>query len=524
MKELEQLNQQIPDVSDQLKIKVKKSLNNFPKKIVIKRIRAAFGYTVLTAFSLLLIFIMGITIYYNQAFFLPRSLFVEIAQNRVETAQYLPNLAVFSNEQLSMKMSTSYDPLRKDEFMDSIVGFEGLQELIDTTGYIDWGYNREWTVDEIKEQMRYITERVDKYDVWVNLYDGFGAYYISYDEINQVLDIYWSGGGGIPYVFEREGLNLIKHETFGGFPQKTINQADDMFRIRYYYDELGREVVETHIYKSIRYYDEIISASYQYLKNVKDTSFTKYRIYPVTDLDHETMYSAYDVTTSNPYGTTRDFMQINYNENEFVFWSVGQAFPSYYHAHPVTTNSYFVSHKKDQVYAETLLTGNHDEGEYDDSRMVRPDNVFDTMTSYPIVYTGRHMHGVVTTMYPNYKDFLDISLTKRNIAIVYADKNDKYLEGLIGPAGPQLFNQKSKIKAAMSNVVAEKYEIINEFIVANNFEFDFGSPLYYHETDNHFAFDQKQRELLHAISIYLVDKFIVESNQQIVNGNPFRQI
>ena len=154
-----------------------------------------------------------------------------------------------------------------------------------------------------------------------------------------------------------------------------------VMRTNYYYDEAGRETVECFIYavacdhvkqfstgsgKTMNYQPNekyYYPVSVQYLKNVKDTSLTRYIIeycerHSIDRLkkednwvfgEHESYSSPYDITHRDSIGTCRSYLQLDYGGEENVrMLKVNQVDPTYCVGYD-TTNILYCAATEDGV-------------------------------------------------------------------------------------------------------------------------------------------------------------------------------
>jgi hypothetical protein len=131
------------------------------------------------------------------------------------------------------------------------------------------------------------------------------------------------------------------------FDKKISNDLHYQYQVmqtKYNIDEQNREVVECFLYDVAEVNGESITLGFQYLKNVKDTSLTHYSVivserYKDSEVGD---IGGSDIRGMYPYGTTRDFIELNYsNANDIQLLKISQILPTDVYKNPPTTDIAF---------------------------------------------------------------------------------------------------------------------------------------------------------------------------------------
>lgn len=309
----------------------------------------------------------------------------DYAKRRVAEAQYLPDpekLAAaeesavraasfnfFSDEEDETEGDgTGEDGSGQDETYEDETGetelsridLEGFRRCVDSWGTIEGmgaGKYQGYSIYEIRDELYDVLDAVPAFGRWFRFphwsdypegedpYYANWAYYMEYDEGADALTmtrVCWVTRFG---YFDFENKKIV--EDYDEEGDESIVQFEVM-RTRYYYDEEGRETVECFVYavacdhvdrssdQSGRtgYYqpDEkyYYPVSVQYLKNVRDTSLTKYVIEYCERETVDMMDSAegwdfgedwdapYNIEHRDSDGTRLDFLQLDYGGEDNV--------------------------------------------------------------------------------------------------------------------------------------------------------------------------------------------------------------
>jgi hypothetical protein len=331
--------------------------------------------------SIVLVFILvvggisGYFIYSSMSLTSNESL-AAICKNRVANAQYLPNvnkIAVeteetsiatvnnFAVENEKASISTGSNPYESGNsaILDRIgktISLNNFNQVIEDIGYIDSPYDREFTITDIKEEVYKVLSNTSIFDKWIVFNNGdlsgYGKYYISYNQEQEHITIMRSTGFQ-PWVYDSSSGKIVGNSDFNYKKSNYPIEEDNIYKIDYYYNEDGVEVVECEIVNFLNYYKDTIITQYQYVKNVKDTSFTKYIVTPVitlSSLEYDGSWG-YDIDSNNLLGSEREFIQMDYVDKDDVsLLFVNQAFSNAYNDIEDETNIKFYRKIGNEIY------------------------------------------------------------------------------------------------------------------------------------------------------------------------------
>ncbi len=299
----------------------------------------------------------------------------DYAKHRVAEAQYLPDPEKLASAEKSavraagadFSVDLSEDDGGRVETTDesgaelSRIDLEGFRRCVDDWGTIEGmgaGKYQGYSIYEIRDELYDVLDAVPAFGRWFRFphwsdypegedpYYANWAYYMEYDEERDALTmtrVCWATRFA---YFDFENKRVVEDYDEGG--DESIVQFEVM-RTRYYYDEAGRETVECYVYAvacdhvdnspgsggRTGYYqpDEkyYYPVSVQYLKNVRDTSLTKYIVeYCEREssdwMDSPEEWDFGDWGSSSPYnighrdsdGTRLDFLQLDYGGEDNV--------------------------------------------------------------------------------------------------------------------------------------------------------------------------------------------------------------
>lgn len=329
----------------------------------------------------------------------------QFAKRKVLTAQYLPDAEKLASQEtnaaaaymMKTNAANSSEESEQEEKTDvARIGLEEFRKYIDSWGKLEGtgggkylGYN----IYEIKDELYSILDIAPSFGKWfrmpaVNKYpDGEEPYYadwaynIQYDEGKDSLSmtrVCWAARFD---YFDFKKKKIVEYYNKSG--TESIIQFEVM-RTNYYYDEEGRETVECFVYtvacdhvkmfspgsgKTMSYQSDekyYYPVCVQYLKNVKDTSLTRYIIrycerHSVDFLkkednwvfgEHENYTAPYDITHRDSIGTCRSYLQLDYGGEENVrMLKVDQMTPTYFVGYDATNILYYAATEDGVGYA-----------------------------------------------------------------------------------------------------------------------------------------------------------------------------
>ncbi|MDR0696513.1 MAG: hypothetical protein LBF68_03075 [Christensenellaceae bacterium] len=275
---------------------------------------------------------------------------------RVENAQYRPELDRLSKTVKTMSLA----PMNEESQLEGNPGYREISvSQIDETGFIEIlnvlpqiislgvGKNTRYDTFEIKDEIAFIVKNAPYFNQWFRLptmREGQGYISIPYYE-------------GWAFFIESDAdardvtITRVTYPTAFGyydFDQESENDSHRQYQVmqtRYYFDDQNREIVECFVYNVAVVNRENIPIAFQYLKNVKDTSFTLYRMIIAESYNNVTLRSregGRDIRGKYPYGTSREFIELNYaNENEIQLLKIKQILATDVYDTPPTTDITF---------------------------------------------------------------------------------------------------------------------------------------------------------------------------------------
>lgn len=243
-----------------------------------------------------------------------------------ENAQYLPSRELLV-KQASRHASPAALSLTDGETTPDILLENGLSEneydaLIEAISPVDSAFDRNLTVSDVKNEAIKILSCGVVFDRWFEYADGelsgYGSYFVS--EKDGALTI-MRHSAFQPWIYDAETGKILDNDDFSEEKPNYPIRSDQYLKIRIY-EENDKEIVECEIAENLSYYDEVTPISYQFMRNVKDTSFTKLQV--VSRYTIPTSPSSgdwgYDIDTDLPYGYMRSFTQLNYSSPDDIQW------------------------------------------------------------------------------------------------------------------------------------------------------------------------------------------------------------
>lgn len=242
-------------------------------------------------------------------------------------AQYLPSRDLLvKNESAAGVRALAYSPTVGDATPAMLLN-DGLSEeeyeaLIEAISPIDTPFDREFTVPDARNEVVDILSAGVLFDEWFGYqegdYTGYGKFFVT--DKDGVLSI-TRLSSFLPWIYDSETGEYLDNDDFSEEKPNYPIRSDNYLRIRIY-KEGDKEVVECEVAENLSYYDEVTPVSYQFMRNVKDTSFTKLQITArssIPDLSESGGWG-YDIDTDLPYGYQRNFMQLTYSNPDDIQW------------------------------------------------------------------------------------------------------------------------------------------------------------------------------------------------------------
>lgn len=194
--------------------------------------------------------------------------------------------------------------------------------LIENISPIDTPFNREFTVSDAEEEVLRVLRAGVVYNKWFSYREGElageGKYYVTYGSGKLTVTRLSSFQ---PWVYDSKTNRFSDNDDIAsGIPNYPI-RSDNYLKISIYVED-GKQVVECEVAENLSYYNKVTPISYQIMRNVKDTSFTKIQVV-MRDTVRNPQSSGgwgYDIDTDLRYGYIRNFTQLNYSGPNDIKW------------------------------------------------------------------------------------------------------------------------------------------------------------------------------------------------------------
>lgn len=307
----------------------------------------------------------------------------EYLTTTTKNAQYLPNIYLLAGSSgnggtsdLSLASDSSDgDSVLTGQFQssDMTLDLDDYREISNRLGDVMTAQNSFLTVEQLKEEIKVVTELIPGYNQWFRFprelphmyYDESRSYisnmyYVTVDEENSHITVINTGTnvGANAYDIEKGKYYIDDEYIWNNYIKSSYSV------IEFYIDEEGREVVECTFNTFYCINGKFYPLSTQVLKNVKDTSTTKldikytvehnlkevypYRAYFGIDKELDEVFVIQD---NSKYGVEVEFLQLDYtDENDIKMLHTTQFFPNDYNSG--SRSGYLVLYDKsfDDVY------------------------------------------------------------------------------------------------------------------------------------------------------------------------------
>ncbi len=280
-----------------------------------------------------------------------------IVHTRVENAQYMPEVenltkVVGDTNEIAPPLNASNQSENQPTYNDvsvSKIDRAGFIDILNTLGKIEGqgaGKYLGYDVFEIKNEISFVVKNAPYFNQWFRLPT------MRADEGYIAIPYYENWAFFVESDSEAEDVTVTRvcHKTtFRSYDVDDNSSVDNglqyqVMQVRYYFDELDREVVECYVYNVAEVNGNSVPLSFQYLKNVKDTSLTLYNITTAERYNNKNDDDGWDIREKYPYGTTRDFVELNYdNEGQIQLLKISQILPTEIYRLPPTTDIAFYS-------------------------------------------------------------------------------------------------------------------------------------------------------------------------------------
>jgi hypothetical protein len=276
----------------------------------------------------------------------------------IDNAQYLPDPADLVNS----NNIRSYASIIEDNKEQELISPFGFESIIYSMSNIDTlsgsGKYLGYDIYELKEEVSNIIAEYPIYNQWFRLdymrekegfisipyYESY-AYKLEYDDVKDILTV-----NSICWHTRSSYLDFTKRKTVENYNENESIIQLQAKELKFYSDEDGNEVVECSVYMvGIDHYNRdsksksysFIPYEYLFLKNVENKSVTRYHIVATERYRPEDSFDdgGMDISHTTPYGTNRDFVNIEYVPNESLkMIRINQIMPTSFYNLPATTS------------------------------------------------------------------------------------------------------------------------------------------------------------------------------------------
>jgi len=351
-------------------------------------------------------------------------LYARIGYLRAENAQYVPDIFKLPQPLTEMEGEINGDgtlspDYKKFKTMAIDVSVANYADLVDMLGVIESPYNPDFTVLTLKEEIKTVFNNVTVFNRWVKMKEGklsgIGEYYLTYSE-------------------KLRCMTVLRKRTFEPWvwdnaKQESIQISHTIFyKMDFGYNENGVETFECEMFSVLNAPGSDYIRQYQYIKNVRDTSFTKYIISPLTVIDDgaERDVPLYETDSDNTYGTERRFVQLDYSGGKAVMLFVNQVFTSAYNRMPdMTSVKLFAGTPQDLTMYNTVFSS--DIAKYPN----RAHEVFFNGAADGLVemYCAQDLHrttsyGLTGNYTPSFRTLFSNEITYQEREILYKNANE----------------------------------------------------------------------------------------------------
>lgn len=282
----------------------------------------------------------------------------ETASNKVENAQYLPDIDAFIalnsegdvpeySSSYSAGYSSSPEPVEESNMTN-----KEFQDLVDNLSQFDtWhggGKSDGYNMYEVKEELAYVIQHVPAFNQWFQMpgmredqgyaeipYYEAWQYYLELELFPLKLSVTRVAMWNSCSFMDFDNKTFIRKNEDG-----TVKRKCEIMKTSYYVDENGDEIIEGSIYTvaidNVDWYGyayndnsaDYYPLEYLYFRNIEDKAFISYNINVADDMFLHSSFQGFDDWTPNkddkdcdrgidvrgftPYGYTRTFSVCNY--------------------------------------------------------------------------------------------------------------------------------------------------------------------------------------------------------------------
>jgi len=329
-----------------------------------------------------------------------------IVLDRVTNAQYIPdieNLIDVNSLQAQalefVEQSSNFVSFREENQNDSqevyvaamdLEDFVNLQENLARIEVV--GAGTDYDIFKIRDEIQFVLNTVPAFNQWfimptmradqgfvaIPYYEGWSYYIDASDDMREITitRISWFTRFS---VWDFENNRSYESNRRRGTYQFQVMQT------RYYFDNLGREVVEALVLNVGVIYGVHHPLNIQFLRNVENTSFSKFYVTLAERISGRRSipcplegryYDGWDVRGIHPTGIRLDFTQLDYTDDgEIQLLRIMQTRPVANHLDkPVTTGILFYNQSGDVVQFYAASHDYFDEATHFEGFFQRPHN------------------------------------------------------------------------------------------------------------------------------------------------------
>ena len=290
-----------------------------------------------------------------------------VVKDRVEKAQYLPNINLLASSTQSARLMSS-TPNQSNYLTDLSFDLQDYQSIVDELASITGTATRSKTdILEIKKEIYTVLDMVPAFGRWFQLpeyfkaqhaQDGYNYYYykIDYDNSSEKISI-----TRMTWSYCCEIYKSSENKIYSTYYDDDLEQYQIM-QANYYYNEDDKEVVECSVVDFARFKKDFYPIQCQYLANIQDTSTTKIQsvirketdAYPnrLTNNPGGNIDGGLDIDTYREGGVMKKVVQLNYTDSDNVeLIKIEQNSNTDYYSDINTTNlAYYLKQADNAIY------------------------------------------------------------------------------------------------------------------------------------------------------------------------------
>ncbi len=306
-----------------------------------------------------------------------------IVKNRVDNAQYLPNLDLLVQDAVSTAA-----PNYSNQLADLSFDLEDYRSIVDELAIITGTATRlDTSIMDVKEEIYTVLDMVPAFGRWFQLpryfeaehaQDGYNNYFykLDYDRSTQKISI-----TRMTWSYTCGAYNSTNNKIYSTYLDHDIKQYQ-ILQANYYYNEENKEVVECAVVDFAKFYNKFYPIQCQYLANIQDTSTTKIQsvlrkdveTYPdkITDNPGGNIGREMDIDTYRDGGVMKKIVQLNYTDaNNVELIKIEQNSNTNYYSDINTTNlAYYLKDATNAIYFVDAWDYYDEEASADDIELI----------------------------------------------------------------------------------------------------------------------------------------------------------